>query len=182
METLPDRPVGYATMGTVVSRVAGVFGLILTALREEPVSLVDIVGRNQDPDAYGLQPANVHIERSVPQSLLFSRCDLVMTHGDSGTLRTALAHELPMVIVPIAANQPDNAHRCECLEAASVVGRDDRTPAAIRVAVQGVMDDPAHRRNVQRLRADMERLPGPQEVVGWLQDLVQAQRPVTAVP
>jgi len=45
----------------------------------------------------------------------------VLTHGGSGTVMAALTHGLPMVIVPIMADQPENAERCAALGVAQVI-------------------------------------------------------------
>jgi UDP:flavonoid glycosyltransferase YjiC (YdhE family) len=101
---LPDRPVVYATMGTAYNRVEGIHAAILNGLREEPIALIVTVGRDQDPAGFGPQPPHIHLERYVPQSVLFPFCDLVINHGGSGTVMTALDHGLPIVIVPLAAD------------------------------------------------------------------------------
>ena len=121
VDALPDRPLVYATMGTVFNRMPGVLEAILAGLRDEPLTLIVTTGRDRDPAEFGPQPAHVHIERYVPQSLLFPRCDLIVTHGGTGTVLTALDHGLPMVLIPIAADQPDNARRCEALGVAQVL-------------------------------------------------------------
>ena len=178
---LPNRPVVYATMGTVFNQVPGLLEAILAGLRDEPITLIVTTGRDQDPASFGPQPSNVHIERYVPQSLLFPRCDLVVTHGGSGTVLTALGHGLPMVIVPVSADQPDNARRCEQLRIATVIAPDDRTPEAIRNAAREVLDDPKYRRAAERLREEMELLPGPEHVVGWLERLAVEKQPLFAI-
>lgn len=182
IDALPDRPVVYATMGTAFNRIPGILEAILAGLREEPITLILTTGRDRDPAAFGPQPAHVHIERYVPQSLLFPRCDLVVTHGGSGTVMAALGHGLPMVIVPVSADQPDNAHRCEQLGVARAIAPDNRTPEAIRDAVRAVLGDPSFRRNAERLKEEMARLPGPEMVVGWLERLAMDKRPFAAAP
>ena len=179
---LPDRPVVYATMGTAFNRVAGILEAILAGLRDEPITLIVTTGRDQDPAAFGPQPPHVHLERYVPQSLLFPHCDLVVTHGGSGTVMTALDHGLPMVIIPVSADQPDNARRCEQLGVAKVIAPEDRTPEAFRDAVRAVLQDPSYRRNAERLREEMQALPGPEQAVGWLERLAAEQRPLLAAP
>lgn len=179
---LPDRPVVYATMGTAYNRVPGILEAILAALRDEPIAMILTVGRDRDPAAFGPQPAHVHIERYVPQSLLFPACDLVVNHGGSGTVMAALSHGLPMVIVPASADQPDNARRCEQLGVAQVIAPENRTPEAIRTAVRAVLGDPSYRANAERLREEMERLPGPEHAVGLLERLAVEQRPLVATP
>lgn len=177
---LPDRPVVYATMGTVFNQVPGILEAILAGLREESITLIVTTGRNQDPATFGSQPPHVHIERYVPQSLLFPYCDLVVTHGGSGTVMTALSHGLPMVIIPVSADQPDHARRCEQLGVARTIGRDERTPEAIRGAVRAVLQDPSYRQTAGRFRNEMAGLPGAEQVVGWLERLAVERRPLVA--
>ncbi len=175
---LPKRPVVYATMGTAYNRVEGIHAAILNGLREEPIALIVTVGRDQDPADFGPQPPHIHLERYVPQSLLFPYCDLVINHGGSGTVMAALDHGLPMVIVPLAADQPDNARRCVSLGVARVVAADDRTPLGIRDAVRAVLRDPGYRRNAMRMREESERLPGPDHAVAWLERLASDRQPL----
>ena len=130
VDELTGRPLVYLTLGTIFNQRADIFSAFIEGLADEPVELVVTVGRDQDPARFGPQPANVHFERYVPQTLLFPRCALVVSHGGSGTIMAALAHGLPMVVVPIAADQPENAERCAALGVARVVRRADLTPEA----------------------------------------------------
>jgi UDP:flavonoid glycosyltransferase YjiC (YdhE family) len=180
LAALPARPTVYATLGTMVNRFTPVLQAIVDGLRDAPVNLILTVGRDGDPAAFGPQPAHVHIARYIPQSAILPHCDLVLTHGGSGTVRDALAHGLPLVILPIAADQFENARRCSAAGVARVVGPDERTPAAIRAAVEAVLAGPAYRRAAGRLRAELEALPGPPEVVTLLERLAGERVPVPA--
>jgi UDP:flavonoid glycosyltransferase YjiC (YdhE family) len=181
VHALPDRPVVYATMGTYFNRVPGVHAAILEGLHDEPVSLILTVGRDQDPANFGSQPPHIHIARYIPQSLLFPHCDLVVNHGGSGTVMSALGHGLPMVIIPVSADQPDNARRCQQLGVAQVIPPEERTPEAIREGVCGVLGNPTYRQNAQRLQQELAELPPPEHVAGWLERLATDPRPLTAV-
>ena len=177
---LGDHPVVYATMGTAFNRVSGILATILEGLRDEPVALIVTTGRDQDPADFGPQPPHIRVERYVPQSLLFPHCDLAIFHGGSGTVMTALEHGLPMVVIPVAADQPDNARRCQQLGVAHVILPEDRTPEAIRDAVREVLQNPDYRRNAERLREEMQSLPGPEHAVRWLERLATEKRPLVA--
>ncbi len=179
---LPDRPVVYATMGTAFNRVGSILETIIAGLHEEPIALIATTGRDQDPTAFGPQPPHVHLERYVPQSLLFPRCDLVVTHGGTGTVMTALNHGLPLVIVPVFADQPDNARRCEQLGVAKVIAPDERTPEAFRDAVRTILQDPSFRRNAEGLREEMRALPGLEQAVALLERLAAERQPLLAAP
>jgi UDP:flavonoid glycosyltransferase YjiC (YdhE family) len=177
---LPTRPTVYGTLGTVFNGRAHIFAAFLDGLRDEPVNLIVTVGRDQDPTQFGPQPPNVRIERYIPQTRLFPRCDLVLTHGGSGTVIAALAHGLPLVVVPISADQPENAARCAALGVGRVVQAEDATPEAVREAVRAVLADPTYRRNAERVRDEIRSLPGPEHAVALLERLAAERRPLAA--
>jgi UDP:flavonoid glycosyltransferase YjiC (YdhE family) len=178
---MPPRPTVYATLGTAYNRTPGIFNAILTGLRGAPINLIVTLGPGYDPDDFGAQPPHIHIERYIPQSLLLPHCDLVITHGGSGTVRTAIDHGLPMVIIPIAADQPENAARCAALGLARVVSPDRRTPEAIRETVCAVLHDPRYRQNAERLREEARALPGLDYAVQLLERLAVERQPLTSV-
>ena len=122
LSRLGGRPAVYLTLGTVYNVESGdLFRRALTGLRDLPVDLIVTVGPDIDPDEFGPQPAGVRIERFVPQAALLPHCDLVVSHGGSGSVLGALAHGLPMVLLPLGADQPLNAARCAALGAARVL-------------------------------------------------------------
>lgn len=174
---LPDQPIVYATLGTVFNGRPELFRAIVAGLGALPINLIVTVGRDGNPAALGPQPGNVRIERYVPQSLLFPHCDLVVCHGGWSTTLGALAHGLPLVLLPLGADQPWNAERCRRLGVGRVLGDGERSAAAIRAAVRDLLDDGRYRANAAKLRAEMAALPGPERAVALLEDLVAAHRP-----
>ena len=109
-----DATTVYLTLGTIFNLESGdLFERVLEGLRELPVDVVATVGRNLDPVELGPQPANVRIERYLTQTDVLPRCRAVVSHGGSGSLLAALAHGLPSVLLPMGADQPQNAARCE---------------------------------------------------------------------
>jgi MGT family glycosyltransferase len=152
------------------------FQRVLAGLRELPIDLVVTVGRDIDPAEFGPQPANVHIERYVPQAILLPHCRLVVSHGGSGSVLGALTHGLPMVLLPLGADQPLNAARCETLGVARVLDAVGATPLMVREAVSRVLDDPAYRRAAEGFRDEIEALPEPRHAVLLLERLAEEQR------
>ena len=118
--------------------------------------------------------------RYIPVSLLLPHCALAVTNGGSGTLTAALAHGLPVVVVPTGADQPANAARCAALGLGRVVPAAELTPEAVREAVRAVLADPTYRRNTERLRDEMAALPGPEHAVALLERLAREKRPILA--
>jgi MGT family glycosyltransferase len=170
------RPVVYATLGTLFNGPGydAIFHAYLRALRDEPVDAVITVGADRDPAEFGPQPPHVHVMGYMPLASVLPRCELVLSHGGSGTVVAALAHGLPQVVLPIFADQPENAARVAALGAGRVLGPEARTPEAIRTAVRAVLADPAYRLGAERVRDEIIALPGPEENVTVLERLAAA--------
>lgn len=173
-------PTIYATLGTAYNRTPGLLAAIIAGLRDEPINLIVTVNHNQDPADFGSQPPHVRIVRYLPQSAVFPSCDLVVTHGGSGTVRSAIRHGLPVVVLPIAADQPENARRCVALGIGRAVEPDERTPAMIRAAVRRVLHDPSYRQRATALQRELLALPRPGAVVPWLVTLAATRQPYRA--
>ncbi|HEY0700829.1 MAG TPA: glycosyltransferase, partial [Micromonospora sp.] len=179
----PDVPLVYATLGTAFTTECGdLFARILAALGTLPANLLLTVGEHVDPAEFGPQPANVRVERFVPQEEVLPHCDLVLSHAGSGSVLGALAHGLPMVLIPMGADQPDNAGRCARLGVARVLDPVRATPEQIRDAVREVLADPDHRRAAQRLRDEMTTAPGAAHAVALLERLAVERRPMIDEP
>jgi len=170
---LPARPTVYQTLGKVNGGRADVVAPFVHGLADAPVNLIVTVGLDGDPESLGPLPTNARVERYVPQTLLLPRCAAVIFHGGSGTMVSALAHGLPLVVVPLSADQPENAARCAAAGAARVLLPGDLTPDVACAAVLDVLSDPAYRRSAERVRDEIAALPGPDDAVRLLESLAE---------
>jgi UDP:flavonoid glycosyltransferase YjiC (YdhE family) len=178
-----DRPVVYVTLGTVFNVESGdLFSRVLAGVSELPVDVVVTVGRDVDPGELHPQPPNVHVERYVPQAHVLPRCSLVVSHGGSGSVLGALTYGLPMVLIPMGADQPHNARRCEALGVARVLDAMRATPNEVRDAVAAVLADATYTRAAEHLRDELAALPGPDHAVMLLERLAAERRPIPQEP
>jgi UDP:flavonoid glycosyltransferase YjiC (YdhE family) len=178
----PDgAPIVYFTLGTVFNIESGdLFARVLAGLRELPIGVVATVGSQIDPRELGPQPANVHVERYIPQASVLPHCSAVVSHGGSGSVLGTLAHGLPSVLIPMGADQPLNAARCEELGVARVLDAVRATPEQVREAVSAVLSDPTYRSAAERFRGEIAALPGPEHAVKLLERLATERRPLSA--
>jgi UDP:flavonoid glycosyltransferase YjiC (YdhE family) len=163
-----DRPLVYATLGTVFNE-PDVLARLLTGLDDVPAALLTI-GRNVDPAALGPVPAHVRVERFVPQADVLQSCSAVIAHGGSGSTLAALAHGLPLVLVPQGADQFENAKRVEDAGAGIVVMPGEVTGDAVRSALRRVLDEPAFAIAAQRIAAEIASMPGPEQVASAVEE------------
>lgn len=174
-------PTIYFTLGTVFNLESGdLFERVLAGLGDLRVNVVATVGSQIDPAEFGSLPENVHVERYIPQSLVLPHCDAVVSHGGSGSVLGSLAFGLPMVLIPMGADQPLNAARCEKLGAARVIDAIAATPETVREAVSSVLSDSAYRSAAERMRDEIAALPGPEEAVPLLERLATEKRAVVS--
>jgi MGT family glycosyltransferase len=182
VDRLPDRPTVLASLGTVFNKTPGVLEAIVDALAEEPVNVIVAIGPDVDPERFGPLPGHVRLEPYVPQPLLLPHCDAFVTHGGFNSVKEALGAGVPMVVVPISADQPYSAARCAAIGVARTVAPDDRSPEAIRAAVREVLDRPGYRSSAESFQAEMAALPGIDHVVGLLEELAASARAVLRHP
>ena len=168
------RPLVYFTLGTIFNLESGdLFERVLEGLRHLPMEVVVTVGREPDPKILGPQPPNVHVRSYIPQSLLLPHCNLVVSHAGSGTVVGALAHGLPMVLLPIGADQPFNAARCADLHVGRVLNAVEATPEDVHLAALAVLGDATYRQNAKRLASEIAALPDPEFGVRLIERLVE---------
>lgn len=169
----------YFTLGTIFNLESGdLFQRVLAGLRDLPINLLVTVGRHIDPAEFGPQPAHIRIAQFIPQAEILPYCDLVVSHGGSGSVAGALAHGLPSVLIPMGADQPLNAARCQALGIAQALDPVEATPESVRAAVNAVLEDPTYRQAVERLRDEIAALPEIVQAVPLLERLAVEQRPL----
>ena len=148
------RPVILVTFGTVFNRTPGIFEPVLEALATLDVFGVVTVGGTGDPSQFDV-PDNVVVRQFVSYDALLPHCDAVVCHGGFGTVMTALAHGLPMVIVPLSADQPGHAASCRDLGVAEATTLDAATAPWIRRSITRILDNPSFRAAARRFGEDL---------------------------
>ncbi len=161
-----DAPLVYLTFGTVLgymSLAAGVYRAAIKGVSGLDVRVLLTVGRRFDAARLGSIPPNVHVEGWVDQDRVVSEADLVVCHGGSGTLFGALAAGVPVVAVPVFADQFENARRLVASGAGLTVATewtgngpsrrvvDEQEAPRITRAITRALEDPSYRREACRL-------------------------------
>ncbi len=112
------------TLGSVVSDIGDtLFIAAINAARESGLRIVVLAGSEGALRLAPLASPDVFIGSYEPHSLLFGRATVVIHHGGIGTLAQALRSGRPQLIVPVLADQADNAARAEKLGVARIVRR-----------------------------------------------------------
>ena len=141
---VPGRSLVYVTLGTVfnvesgdlLSRLVEAMNILSTT---DEVDAVITTGTDIDPD--DMPPAAPAFESNV--SSRSERCSAmhatVVCHGGSGTVVDALSLGIPVVVLPMGADQLDNADRCAALGTGIALDPVDATPTEIAETTRAVL-------------------------------------------
>ncbi|MGH3881068.1 MAG: glycosyltransferase [Actinophytocola sp.] len=160
-------PLVYVTFGSVaggMSMLADVFAAALAAVADLDAEVVLSVGRDADPASFGPAPPHVRIERWVNQAEVLAGASAIVCHGGGGSTLGALAAGVPLVVVPLfAQDQHANAERV------AAVGAGVRTePPGIRAALDAVLTEPSYRAAARLLAAELAAHPSTDEAADAL--------------
>jgi UDP:flavonoid glycosyltransferase YjiC (YdhE family) len=167
-----DRSLVYLSFGSVTGTLPSAPALYRAALEAAAgldARVLVTIGRQLEPDALGEPPANVHLAQWIPQADAFAEASLVVCHGGSGTTLGALTAGLPLVVVPLFADQPPNAKRVAEVGAGLVVEPLRQLPSqalptgidpdALRSAMAAALEDDRLTSGARAIAAEMRGLP-----------------------
>ena len=173
-----DRPLVLAVLGTMFNRSPGLFESILEAVSELPERVIAAVGRDADPARFASVPDNVTVLPWVAQVDVLRRASLFITHGGFNSAKEALSLGVPLVVIPLGADQFYTAERVEALGLGLTVNADDRSPATIRRRAGEVLESPAYRDRAAAFAAKIAALPPLSEAVTLLERLARERAPI----
>lgn len=102
-----------------------------------------LIGR--DPaNALATLPDGVITAEYAPYSEILPRAAAIVHQGGAGTTAQALRAGRPMLVVPFAHDQPDNAARVVRLGVARQIGREQYRADRVATELRRLLDDPAH--------------------------------------
>lgn len=153
------------TLGSTVNDPA-LLGALADSLTD---TAVNVLITDPLPEDRGTHP-RIHHLGFVPLARLLPDVDLVVSAGGTGTMLSALAAGLPLVLAPRLADQPLNAARATRLGAACTIT--DATEAG--AAAHQVLTTPGYLRAARQVRQQINHQPGPAEVFAQLATRIPA--------
>jgi UDP:flavonoid glycosyltransferase YjiC (YdhE family) len=176
---LPDwwdgspAPLIYVSFGTVLGHMsiaADVYRIAMRAVAEIDARVLLTVGRRFDASQLDPIPTNVHVEPWVDQADVLTEAEVVVCHGGSGTTFGALAAGVPIVIVPLFADQFANSPKVAKAGAGVVIdthrdndsgGRALSDDDATRIAesINAIRIHSSYRQHARRIAEEMAGAP-----------------------
>jgi UDP:flavonoid glycosyltransferase YjiC (YdhE family) len=113
----------------------------------------------------------------APFSELFPRAAAVVHHGGIGTTGLAMLSGCPMLVMPCAWDQADNAERAVRLGIARTIPRHRYTPARVAAELHHLLDNPTYTRRASAVREQVRQEDGVQVACDALSGLLQRASP-----
>lgn len=170
------------SFGTVLGHMsiaAETYRVALAAAGGLDARVLLTVGRRFDISQLGELPSNVHVEPWVDQADVLAEAGVVVCHGGSGTTFGALAAGVPLVIVPLFADQFANGPKVAEAKAGVVLntgldtggGRrllSEVDAVSIAEAIETVRGHSSFRQHARRIAAEMAQAPTADDLLNEL--------------
>jgi zeaxanthin glucosyltransferase len=157
---LDGRPIIYASLGTTRNAEPAVLRLIAQACEGLDVQLVISLGGRFDPEDFADLPGRPLVVQFAPQLELLDIARIVISHGGPNTAFEALMAGKPMIVIPMAYDQPAIAARLARLHIAKVLPIMRLSAARIRSAVTALLGDTSYDQAAVAMQSKLQSLRG----------------------
>lgn len=177
-EQLSDKPLIYASLGTVQNRLIEVFEQIADACVDLGVQLVISLGGALTKKSLPMLSGSPLVVQYAPQLEILKRAKLCITHAGMNTTLECLAQGVPMVAIPIANDQPGVAARIRWSGTGEVVPLKALTVDKLRQALIQVLQDPSYRQQALALQTEIVEAGGVSRAAEIVEQVISTKQPV----
>jgi len=103
----PDRPLVYVSFGTIFYRRPDLLRMVITGAAATGAQVIASVGDLAEELAL---PDGVLTAPYLPQREVLERADVFITHGGYNSVAESIRAATPMLVIPLAVDQPVQAH------------------------------------------------------------------------
>jgi len=159
-DRLDGRGVAYVTLGTTRNAQPETYRRIAEACGGLDLQLVIALGDRFESTMFEDLPGRPIVVRFAPQLELLKIAEVVIAHGGCNTSLETLHEGKPMVVIPLAWDQPAVAARLRRAKVAEVVPVMRLSVERMRRAVTQVLREPRYRRAAEDMRTRLAALDG----------------------
>lgn len=169
-----DAAVIYISMGTVFNDVKSLYQLCFEALASFHGQVILSVGNRIDVESLQGVPDHFTIVPFAPQLQVLTYTNLFITHGGMNSVNEALYYGVPLIVIPMAADQPIVGDRVTELGAGIKLERAALTKEILREAVDKILSIDDFHNNSAKIGETMRSAGGPKKAIQEIQLFKQA--------
>ena len=182
----PSRPLAFCSLGTLQGGRERLLRRIGLAALDEGCSVVLVHCGGLDAGAERAladeMGPNALVRDFVPQRAVLARANLAVVHGGFNTVLDALSHRTPMVVLPLAFEQPAIAARLERAGVAERLTPQLATRGRLRQAIRRVRDAPGIDERLGAVAGEIEAASGAERAADLVETILPAGAMATASP
>lgn len=133
----PDRPLVYVSFGTIFHRRPDLLRTVITGAAATGARVIAAVGDLAEELAL---PDDVLTAPYLPQREVLERADAFITHGGYNSVAESIRAVTPMLVIPLAVDQPIQAHFVGSAGFGTALEPADVTEQAVADAVTDLLD------------------------------------------
>ena len=167
-----DRPLVFASLGTVINDRPDFYRTLIEALHDEDVDLLISCGKAFDAALLGDLPANVRVEHYVDQMEVLSQTSLFVTHCGMNSASEGMWMAVPELLFPLTGEQRAVARRVAEVGAGILLDEKDAKDALrLKAAVLCALADEDVSAGAARMSEDLRSCAGPTGAADFIEQV-----------
>ena len=138
-------------MGTINNNCLDFYQKCLNAFQDECYQVVMSIGNKTEISELQNIPKNFIVKNYVPQLEVLKRADVFISHGGLNSVSEALYFGVPVIVIPMANDQPVVAKRLAELGAGLNLNMTEITTEILNHMVHTVLTDPSYQQQSREI-------------------------------
>ncbi|MFF2793820.1 macrolide family glycosyltransferase [Lysinibacillus xylanilyticus] len=155
----------YISLGTVLNQAVDFYKLCIKAFGDTEHTVVMSIGGQTQLDELGEIPENFIVKNYVPQTELLKHTKLFITHGGMNSTNEALYNGVPLILLPLSADQPIIAEQVINIGAGIQLQMQTLTANQLNEAANQVLNTPSIHKAVTNIKESFQKSGGYQKAV-----------------
>jgi zeaxanthin glucosyltransferase len=176
-EKLNQKPLIYASLGTLQNQIIPLYKTIADACSTLDVQLVLSLGGSFSPQELGDLPGSPIVVEYAPQLKLLEKAALCITHAGLNTSMECLMNAVPMVAIPITNDQPGVSARIKWTGTGEFITLKKLNAKRLKTVIDRVLNVPSYRENALRLQKSIKSAGGVNQAASIIEQVVATRKP-----
>jgi MGT family glycosyltransferase len=159
-EKLKNKKVVYISLGTIVNFDSNFYKRCFEFFKNCEAIFILSIGNNLNIDDFTDIPENFIISNYVPQLEILKRANAFVTHGGMNSVSEALYYNVPLVVIPITADQPFVAQRVSELGAGISLIKDNVNEENLKHSLERIMNEEIFNKNAKQISESFKKAGG----------------------
>ncbi|MBM7608615.1 MGT family glycosyltransferase [Lysinibacillus composti] len=144
---IKDKSLIYISLGTVFNQFVDFYKLCIEAFGNTDHTIVMSIGEKVKITELGEIPGNFIVENYIPQTEVLKYTKLFITHGGMNSTLEGLYYGVPLIVIPLSADQPIIAQQVSDIGAGVKLHMQSLTPHNLIETVEYVLSNPSFKEN-----------------------------------